>query len=776
MHPLSVRLCTGATHSVIMSEDDAKVSVDNEKFPALSAAEQRRERARQRRRERPPEAVAADAARAHAAYVRRLDCMTPADREALRARARARYHSQSPAERAYLRESRRAAAGARAARAAVVENADDELRREARAEVFRRRRARLRDAAERVLLSEEEAARLDAEHSIRPLDKALADSLYQECRERLGWEGMGEAVCGVCQLLVPAASTVALPPSAWPLAAMATRLRPADDLPHELVKQYDLSSVFPLSANMLLSPLGVVRGAAGEVSVARAGGPGERTEGVAGRGVASGRPNGSACCMPEKKDTHFAGTPCLTAPADAAAPAASSAAESGTGARVASGEQEPALSFCATCLASLERPNRNGNPPRLALANGNATGRLPDNLRDSTSTEFNLVSTVSVRAAVTFLRGGGQAALRAHTLLIDTRPTPPAAKLPRVLGNSDTDGIVRVVFTSRLSTAQEVAARRTFSVRRRRVTELLEWLQANNHLYADVIIEPAAVNGLPGADGGEVPEGLFIDVQDEDGRSAAQHEAETGASPLPPRPEAPGRETAPQTESCDVEVIRDASVVVQGDQRTDSERVEDALRCTIRVERTGPVMRDGDSGSVEAAFVRSFPFGRGGPSEQRKVRLAEVEVMRRLMMDGYREFGRNQLLLVYAFDRAARVKMLRKGCLRLQRSPKDVGLVSHVTEEELRRQLHRDERRKRRRAAGVFPQGGESSDDIADRDGRGRCPARKRSRLDNHGGPRQAEIGTQAGPEEHGSANSRSRVGDQRARTLLRIVSAAAGA
>lgn len=152
-------------------------------------------------------------------------------------------------------------------------------------------------------------------------------------------------------------------------------------------------------------------------------------------------------------------------------------------------------------------------------------------------------------------------------------------------------------------------------------------------------------------------------------------------------------------------------------------------------------------------------------------------MMRRLMMDGHREFGRNQLVLVYDFDRAARVKMLRKGYLRLQRSPEDAGLVSHVTEEELRRQLRRDERHKRRRAAGVAPHGGGSSDEGAGRDGDGGLPARKRSRRDGHAGARKpGDRGAQAGPGQHGGGGSQSRVGDRRARTLLRIVSAAAGA
>jgi len=94
---------------------------------------------------------------------------------------------------------------------------------------------------------------------------------------------------------------------------------------------------------------------------------------------------------------------------------------------------------------------------------------MPSTLCDSASTEFNFVSTVSDRAAIIFLRSGLQPELCAHTLLLDTLPTPPAAKLPRMLSVSDADGLVGVVFTSRPSTAQHAAARRTFTMRRRRL-------------------------------------------------------------------------------------------------------------------------------------------------------------------------------------------------------------------------------------------------------------------------------------------------------------------
>jgi len=326
-----------------------------------------------------------------------------------------------------------------------------------------------------------------------------------------------------------------------------------------------------------------------------------------------------------------------------------------------------------------------------------------------------------MRAAITFLRSGGQAALRAHTLLIDTRPTPSAAKFPRVLGDSDADGIVRVVFSSRLTTAQQEAARRTFTVRRRRVSDLLAWLLDNNHLYAGVVVEPAAVDLLPDVAGGGVPEGLFLDADEED-EGAPHPPTDGGGATAEAAAAAAGGAPAAATSGadCEVEVVRDASVVVQVDYRTEEERVRTAFEETVRVRRSGPVMRDGEFGDIEAAFVTVFPFGRGNPSEKRPVYLSETEVIRRVMLDGYREFGRNQLLLVHAFDRAARIKMLRKGCLRLQRSPDDVGRVCHVTLEELRAELRRDERRKRRRVAGVADDGGDGSAD-GGADGGDRC-------------------------------------------------------
>lgn len=202
-----------------MPEGTASVVEDEKEPPALSVTEQRKERERQRRRERPLEAVAADAARAHAKYLQKVAGMTPADRDAARARARARYHARSHAERVYERESRRAAAATRAARASVSEQADDAERREARAEVFRRRRARLRDAAERELLSSEEARGFTLNMSSARWTGRLWTPFIR--RAKSAWAGRGWGRRSVVSV-----SCLSLRPVLWSCRHRAGRWRP----------------------------------------------------------------------------------------------------------------------------------------------------------------------------------------------------------------------------------------------------------------------------------------------------------------------------------------------------------------------------------------------------------------------------------------------------------------------------------------------------------------------------------------------------------------------
>jgi len=121
----------------------------------------------------------------------------------------------------------------------------------------RHRRAAVRAAAEAELLDDDEVTRFEAERVLEGLHPEFSTTIYGECKRRMGWEGTGELVCGIFQIITPVADTMELPPRLWPLAAMGAGLKPTAEFPPAVVHQYDLSGTFTDGKHMLLSPLWV---------------------------------------------------------------------------------------------------------------------------------------------------------------------------------------------------------------------------------------------------------------------------------------------------------------------------------------------------------------------------------------------------------------------------------------------------------------------------------------------------------------------------------------
>jgi len=256
--------CVEGPSSSSQDGGSGKDTEDEEEPPRLSLADLRREDARRGRRRRPLGVVAADAARAHASYVRRMAAMTPNAPDAARARRREKYRNKTSEEKDFDREHRKVAATAIRDTASEATRDEDAALAATRSELQRRRRESVHVVSEAELLDTEEADRLDAERAVRPLDAQLAENLYEECQRQLGWEGMGEAVCVVCLLLTRVSDAVQFPPPAWPLAAMAERLRAADDMLPALVALYDLSGICSETRGMFLAPLGVIGALGGD--------------------------------------------------------------------------------------------------------------------------------------------------------------------------------------------------------------------------------------------------------------------------------------------------------------------------------------------------------------------------------------------------------------------------------------------------------------------------------------------------------------------------------
>ena len=140
------------------------------------------------------------------------------------------------------------------------------------------------------------------------------------------------------------------------------------------------------------------------------------------------------------------------------------------------------LFVCSECALSLlgDSPA----PPTNAIANNNAIGILPSQLRDSSWAERSMVSLAYGRAWIVVLKGGAQKALRGHTLTVEMDPGVVAEKLPR----SPADCTFKVVIAGALTPVQKLASLRTHQVRRQQLEDQLAFYMEHNPLYRHVTL------------------------------------------------------------------------------------------------------------------------------------------------------------------------------------------------------------------------------------------------------------------------------------------------
>ena len=101
---------------------------------------------------------------------------------------------------------------------------------------------------------------------------------------------------------------------------------------------------------------------------------------------------------------------------------------------------ETFISVCKKCYIKVV----NGKLRKVAIANNNAIGYLPEYLREMTPMEIKLCSLVIPKIHIKHLRGGGQKALQSHGLFFEGSPDQVAMKLPRI----DPSSIMKVIATS----------------------------------------------------------------------------------------------------------------------------------------------------------------------------------------------------------------------------------------------------------------------------------------------------------------------------------------
>jgi hypothetical protein len=158
------------------------------------------------------------------------------------------------------------------------------------------------------------------------------------------------------------------------------------------------------------------------------------------------------------------------------------------------------LNVCRVCADDLR--GKSVHPPANSIANNNAIGILPEELRDASWAELAMTSIVYGRACIIILRGGAQRAIRGHVMSVEMDPGAIADELPRAAN----DSTFRVVIAGALTDIQKMASTRTHQVRKATLEKLLTFFRKNNIHYSFVKVKQEVIDACP-----EVSS--FIDMQ-----------------------------------------------------------------------------------------------------------------------------------------------------------------------------------------------------------------------------------------------------------------------
>ena len=85
----------------------------------------------------------------------------------------------------------------------------------------------------------------------------LLKKIYEQFQHKISDAQMCEKVCLVCDRLRIITEINELTMAKLPLIRMKNRLTPSNDMPYNLIRQYDLSDLIPEFYNMMLSSAGL---------------------------------------------------------------------------------------------------------------------------------------------------------------------------------------------------------------------------------------------------------------------------------------------------------------------------------------------------------------------------------------------------------------------------------------------------------------------------------------------------------------------------------------
>ena len=248
-------------------------------------------------------------------------------------------------------------------------------------------------------------------------------------------------------------------------------------------------------------------------------------------------------------------------------------------------------------------------------------------MRDVRSVEWQLVSLVRTRGELVTYAGGAQKGITGN---INAMSHDLDALVTTVLPHATVNmkgaccvaaflllvtcvslRCVPVYLTGKLTPVQKALVTKEYSVRRDVIRGLLQWLVANNHFYADIQLSDANLDGLNGdREGAPLPGTL---IQDHDATEPAAQPSSHIDATIPEEQATRLSHTLlsePTTPAGALPVIKQLDqFIALAVNRANGARDQRVIV------RNGDYIRLTSNGNIMKAFVKMFPFGRGGPSD-----------------------------------------------------------------------------------------------------------------------------------------------------------------
>jgi hypothetical protein len=310
-----------------------------------------------------------------------------------------------------------------------------------------------------------------------------------------------------------------------------------------------------------------------------------------------------------------------------------------------------ALWVCSPCLKALKAgAGSHHRPPVNAIANHNAIGVLPGGLTQLTYPEVAMCSLVHQRGQITVLQGGGQKSLKGHVLTVAMNPQ----KVRKMLPLAPSDLPLRVVIASKLTQTQRLACAKSHVIDKGRVMRFLDFLMRENCYYgvygARVEKDATVLSALADEfEGNSLIELQQCDLSDEAPRVGALPPMQAGRGDsgsgqglveMPPLPESVLQSASDERNSEENErnvTLRHIAVIK--DPATDEHHDAfaamyefDPTRAaagSVLAVKTGKLMHSHQV-TAAMAFPDCFPYGRGGDTEERRVKMSTDAWLRRL--------------------------------------------------------------------------------------------------------------------------------------------------